>query len=395
MKKILIILALAALGVLFLLAKPVKASSAEGLGFSTLIVNNNDSKNEREVKKEFEVKPGGKLTIDLKTGSSIEIKGWDKDLLSANAVIKNEDEDNQIEFSFTKNGNDVEITSEYKYHRNHNHSSARLIIQMPQKYSVDFKTMGGSVTIENVEGTSEGKTMGGAIHLSRLRNYVDIETMGGEISLKDSEVDGKLKTMGGAIHFENVKGDVDASTMGGAIKQINVQGKSKSGKGVKISTMGGPIDVDDAPNGANLKTMGGNIHVKKAAKFVYAETMGGEINIEEIDGGVEATTMGGDVDVKMIGDPKTGNRDVLLSSKGGDITLIVPAGLPMDVDIKITVTDREDVNDYKIVNDFQIKEDRTDRDGHKRYVKGTGTVNGGGNKIKIRTINGNVYLRKG
>lgn len=401
MKKLVLILVLAALGILFLLAKQSKASSLEGLYNNSIKFSNEKSRDEREVKKEFDVKSGGKLTIDLKTGASIEIKGWDKDLLSARAVISEEDEDNPMEFSFEKNGNNVEITSEFKYEKRSNHSNAKLIVYLPQKYNVEFNTMGGAVIVGNVEGNTEGKTMGGAIVLSELKGYVNTETMGGAISLKDSKVDGKIKTMGGPIHLDNVKGDVDATTMGGAIIQSNVQGKDKSGKGVTISTMGGPIVVDQALNGAHVKTMGGNIDIKKAAKHVYAETMGGDISIGEIDGSVEASTMGGDIDVKMTGALKAGDKSVSLSSKGGDVTLTVPNGLPMDVDIQITVKDEHKYDKYKIVSDFQINEDRSSgewKESHHnrgKHINGTGTINGGGNKIKIRTINGNVYLKKG
>jgi hypothetical protein len=386
--------------VLLLLVKPAKAAVVDGYFNCPIKIGSEDLKGDREIKKEFDVKSGGKLTIDLKTGSSIEIRGWDKDLLSARVIIEREDRDNPMEFNFEKRGNDVEITSEFQHRSRNTRSNAKLIVNLPQKYNVDFNTMGGAVIIENVEGNTEGKTMGGAINLKQLKGTVNTETMGGAISLSNSEVDGTVKTMGGAVNLENVKGDVDASTMGGAVRQTNVQGRDKSGKGVKISTMGGPIEVDQAPNGAHLKTMGGKIHVNKAAKFVYAETMGGEVSIDEIDGGVEASTMGGDVDVKMVGDPKVGERNVSLSSKGGDITLTVPAELPMDIDIKIIVSDEDNYNKYKIVSDFPVKEEKVGdwkefSGSDSNYIKGKGTVNGGGNKIKIRTVNGDVYLKKG
>ena len=95
-----------------------------------------------------------------------------------------------------------------------------------------------------------------------------------------------------------------------------------------------------------------------------------------------------------------GDKNVSLSSKGGDVTLTVPDGLPMDVDIQITVKDEDRYDKYKIVSDFQLKEDHSSgewKESHHnrgKHINGTGTINGGGNKIKIRTINGNVYLKK-
>jgi len=102
--------------------------------------------------------------------------------------------------------------------------------------------------------------------------------------------------------------------------------------------------------------------------------------------------MGGDVEVKMVGDPKDGDRDVKLTSMGGDITLVVPNGLSMDIDIEIAYTknSRKDFDDCKIVSDFKIDEKRTTEwerkkgNSERKYVYGKGSVDGGKNKITIR-----------
>ena len=404
MKKFTQIILLSLFGLVFIAAAP---SSNCILDTSrNNCADENLSKDHREVKKEFEVKPGGKVTIHLKTGSDIEIKGWDKDLLTVNASIK-DDEDNPVEMEFNQNGNDVEITSEYSHRNRHNSSDAKLVLQVPKKFNVEFNTMGGDVSIAFVEGNIEGKTMGGELELLNLKGVLDVVTMGGEITLKDSEVDGKVKTMGGEVLVENVKGDVNASSMGGKVRQINVEGRGKSiGNEVNISTMGGELEIDKAPNGAKLKTMGGDIKVNNVGKFLDAETMGGDIEAKEIDGWIKATTMGGDVDVKMVGDPNDGKRDVTIKSMGGDITLVVPAGLSMDIDIEVVfskgrkVKSDEDFNKLKIVSDFPVKEERStewdySKGSPRKFLNGTGSVNGGKNKVKITTYNGNVYLKKG
>jgi len=107
--------------------------------------------------------------------------------------------------------------------------------------------------------------------------------------------------------------------------------------------------------------------------------------------------MGGDVDIKMVGNPDEGDRSVFLKSMGGDITLSVPEGLSMELDLDITY-DRKHEDDVKIVSDFQFDEERTEEwnndDSPKKHIYGTGSVNGGQNRIKIKTINGKIYLNK-
>lgn len=335
--------------------------------------------------------------MDLKTGGSIKIEGWNKDLATIEVEISGKDANN-MKYDFEQNGNNITVTSEFKRKYRNNSSDVTFTIRIPNKFNVEFETMGGGVTLISIDGKMKGKTMGGELNLRDLKGYLDVTTMGGKIILKDSEVDGRAKTMGGEVLVENVKGDINASSMGGNVRHSNVTGRNKSvGKEVDISTMGGDLDVDKAPNGARLHTMGGDITINHADKYVKAKTMGGEVIIKEVDGWVEATTMGGDIEVKMIGDPKEGKRDVSLTSMSGDVTLIVPAGLSMDIDIELAYTKKH--TNCKIVSDFEIKEERTsewddDHGSPRKYIYGTGSVNGGKNKITINTINGNVYLKK-
>ena len=207
--------------------------------------------------------------------------------------------------------------------------------------------------------------------------------------------------MGGSIRIEDVDGALDGSTMGGSVTYRNVTGRSSSStpEPLHITTMGGSIEVDEAPNGAELDTKGGSIEVNRAGNYVKAETMGGSIIIREIDGWVDASTMGGSVEVNMVGDPDKGNRDVYISSKGGDIELIVPQGLSMDFDIELAFTKNSD-RDYDIYSDFELKKKRTDEwEGHwgskRKFIYGTGQYKGGKNKIRIATVNGDITIKEG
>ena len=207
--------------------------------------------------------------------------------------------------------------------------------------------MGGAIRISEIEGRLNGKTMGGEVRPSNIKGDLDLSTMGGEINLTNSEVDGTLSTMGGKVVFEDVIGNVKGSSMGGNVVYRNVRRLVSTrssaqpdsvGEEVNISTMGGEIRVDDAPLGANVSTMGGDVNVGRVARFVKAKTMGGDIRIQAIDGWVEAETMGGNVSVSMIGAENGMRRSANISSKGGEITLTVPAGLSVQFDLEPAYT---------------------------------------------------------
>lgn len=351
---------------------------------------------EEVIKKEFKVTEGEKLEVNLKSGGVINVTGWDKKLALIKVLYSGEKE-KKWDFTMRKTASGVEVESR---HAEKSGKAPGLEIFVPVKFDLDLKTMGGGITLRNIDGDIGGRTMGGNLDLKELKGEINLKTMGGEIVLKDSDIDGRVKTYGGRVLLENVTGDIKGSSLGGNVVYKNVKprnGKS-TGKVVHITTMGGSINVSDAPEGARVKTMGGKIHIRSAKEFVSAKTMGGDIDIDDVDGWVNATTMGGDVRVTMTGNPEKGKRDVTLSSMGGDIALTVPAGLSMDIDIELVFT-KDSRKEYKIISDFDLKRRVSDKwdfgsGSPRKTIYAEAQVKGGKNKIKIKTVNGNIYLKE-
>ena len=352
-----------------------------------------------ELQREFSVKPGQQLTLDLRTGAGVRIEGWDKSVVRIDgSVIGNRSDEIEIEAEQTPSG--VELTTRYRGREDgHHNSDGEFDIRVPNQFNVEIQSMGGSITLRNVNGEFEGSTMGGELNLSDLKGKISLSTMGGDITLVRSHLDGEVSTMGGEVMLEEVSGSVTGSSMGGNVIQKRSSGDGKSADEVQISTMGGKLNVQEAPAGAVLSTMGGDIHVVSAKDHVKAKTMGGDIRIDSVDGWVDAETMGGNVQVKMIGDPSKGKRDVELVSLGGDIELTVPENLAMTVDVELAYTKGKSGR-YSVQSDFPLKTEETDEwdyeDGSPRkYITATGKVGNGSHRIRIKTINGDVILKKG
>lgn len=389
---------------------------------------------DRMIDKSFPLAMGGKLEIDLDTGGAIEIIGWDKNEIAVRVEIGGEDAD-AVNVELEPGSELFRIHSELE-RRRHIEVDVAFTIRVPAKCDIRIDSNGGGVKIEGVEGKLSGKTLGGALELARVKGEIRLETMGGSASVVSSEADGEISTMGGEVVIRDVKGDLKGSTMGGQVTYENVTGRSAAsddeemhvstmggdikiagtdrkvsaqtmggdidvGKAeeVSVTTMGGDIDVGDAPAGAKVTTMGGDITVTSAGVYVKAKTMGGDIEIGSVDGKIIATTMGGDVTAKMVGDPKKGDRGVDVSSMGGDIEITVPAGLSMKFDIEIEYT-KKHKDKVKITSDFPMNVEETPEwERHhgslRKFIYGTGSVGGGEHLVKIKTINGNITLRKG
>ncbi len=361
--------------------------------------NTGSTSGANSIQKEFQIPMGKRLMIDLETGGSLHISGWEKEIVSVNgAAIGCYPEDCTFDVSESDEG--VEITSEFSNRRDSHRSRIDLEINVPARFDLDIETTGGSIQIDKVEGKIEGTTMGGKLELSGLKGNLSMSTMGGSITLTDSVVDGKVHTMGGPVLIQDVTGDLKGSSMGGTVEYKNVKKKpgADETKETKMTTMGGDLDISDAPSGANLETMGGDIHVSSAADHVKATTMGGDIHIDAIDGWIDAHTMGGDVVANMTGNPSMGKRDVNISSKDGDIEVTLPNGLSVTLDLRLAYTTRAR-NQYRIISDFPIRLEETDkwddREGTPRkYIYGKSPETGGQHRIRIETINGNIVLKK-
>src|SRR5690349_1951251 len=146
---------------------------------------------------------------------------------------------------------------------------------------------------------------------------------------------------------------------------------------LRISKNAGPINVEDAPNGAKLVTGAGKIYVKSAKRFVAGGTGAGSIVIDAIDGSVDVATGSGTVNVTMVGDPAAGEHDVKIVCSIGDVTLVVPDGLGMDLDLKLAFTNNAK-KEYRIVSDFPMNQHVTDEwssingSTPRKFILGTG-----------------------
>jgi len=102
--------------------------------------------------------------------------------------------------------------------------------------------------------------------------------------------------------------------------------------------------------------------------------------------------MGGNVEATVVGS----GGDVTLQSMSGDITLTVPRGFGMQLDLEIAYT-RESGRGYRIVSDLDLTRSSTDEWDHehgspRKYLRAEGSVAGGKNRVTIKTVNGDIKI---
>ena len=191
---------------------------------------------------------------------------------------------------------------------------------------------------------------------------VKILTHSGEIQVGSAGAGADVKTLGGDIEIGPVKGDFAAQTLAGNVRAISVAGAAK------------------------VETSGGDIRIGRVDGGLEARTGGGDIVVPVVLGAVNARTAGGDVRIAVAS--RQLREGISIQSGGGDVNLTLPADFRGNLELIVTDADPDEIS---IRSDFpEVSISR--REG---TVRGTGAVNGGGEKVRVQTTSGTIRLRRG
>ena len=363
----------------------------------------------QDIEREFDVQPGGRLNI-LSDAGPITVRSWDQNQVRVR-VINHDAYDVTVEQS----GNEIRVVAEDDRGR----SRIRFEAQVPREFNLELDTGGGAIEVGDMLGNVYTDTSGGSITVGRVENGdVVADTSGGRIEINEViNGDVMADTSGGRIEIGNVIGDVNADTSGGAITIGDVDGDvvaDTSGGNIEVGEVTGDVELDTSggsiragyaggrmtadTSGGNITlegsdrlliadTSGGTIRVRRSGGPVEVDTSGGNIYLGPINGYIEADTSGGSIEAELGTIEPGQDAHIDLDSSGGDIELKVPAGHAATVDARIEVS-RRARGDYRIYTDFPLTITGQDE----REVQGRGDINGGGDRIRIETSNGDIRI---
>ena len=190
-----------------------------------------DTAVESRVERSFQVAPGGRLTIDADRGS-IEVRVADRDLVDVTIERKVKRngkwsveevlEDFVITFDHSEDGVTIRAKCDQdnlrRWSRERNRLRVKFLVTVPQQYNVDLKTLGGGISVEDLEGEVRSQTVGGGLQIGRINGPVWGRTAGGNIEVEGTGGDADVRTSGGGITIGTVDGAVEAQTAGGSIR---------------------------------------------------------------------------------------------------------------------------------------------------------------------------------
>ncbi len=255
--------------------------------------------------------PGGTLRVRLDVGS-VQIESDDEDQVRVEASYSG-----TMEFELIRKGSDVELDGRSEGFWGFLGSQrVRVRVRIPERYSVEVETRGGSIDLEEIGGTVKARNSGGSIELDGATGSVDLETSGGSIEVYEVEGEVRARTSGGRITVSEARGPIDVETQGGELRIHDVSGP------VRGRTSGGSISVrfEDHPEG-ELETSGGSIEAE------LPEDVGVEIDARTSGGRVEVDAplrMRGSIDHSHVQGELFGGGPLLrLHTSGGNIRVRV------------------------------------------------------------------------
>ena len=290
------------------------------------------SKYQDSIERTFMVHEGGTLDIKSDIGS-ISVTSGTKETVEVriNREVDTNNKDlaeeilENLEISMEKQRDDVYIEIDYKnkdwnffslFSNKRNNLRLKIEVTIPEKYNVDLKTSGGSITVEDLDGYANCRTSGGSIELESVNGPVNANTSGGRIRLASAYGDAYLRSSGGGITTENISGSVNAHTSGGGIEIGEVAGN------IDATTSGGSITAhlsNQITENCRLTSSGGSIYlyINPECRFsINAQTSGGGVKTDfpvTLTGELEKNRLNADIN--------GGGPEIYLRTSGGGINL--------------------------------------------------------------------------
>jgi hypothetical protein len=300
---------------------------------------------EERINREVDVRPDGKLVLDVDFGTvGLKPGADDKVAVEAFRSIDFGDKAKEKKYlarapiTITAENNIVTVRARAPrevrpdwFHRTR--TNGRYMIRVPKNFSADLNTGGGDITASELMGDMRADSDGGDLRLSHLRGALSARSGGGDIKLDDCDGAAEIKTGGGDIVFTDSKGTLHGRTDGGTIEVHNFVG-----------------DTD-------------------------VSTGGGEVTLERIDGAIAGETSGGSIAVSVSG---VAIKKISLESSGGDIDLALPKSATADISAQ--------TSGGRITTNLPLEVTRAD-DEHLR-----GKLNGGGPSVLLRTSGGSISI---
>lgn len=323
-----------------------------------------------------------------------------------------------IKYELKQNGNKITFTYKLDGRQTREVNTVDLIVTVPTETVVDIENGFGTVDVSDVKGTVDISSDFGDVTVQNIEGALTLDNSSGEITISNVDAgsqDVQITADFGKITLEKVNGkDININSSSGSLTLTNVRAtgeifsnsdfgnvtidngsaasttiESSSGKVslTKVNIRGaliitndfGDIELDQVMAGSyDLDSNSGSITVDGAKGSIKAQTDFGSIDIKNAENvTVDLKSNSGGVDFSG----SLGEGPHTIQSDFGGITLSIPADSELNVDLNTDLG--------SISSDIPITV-TLDGDGEKNHQ--TGSMNGGGAQLTVKTNNGAIDI---
>ena len=208
-----------------------------------------------EVDQRLDAASDGVVSISNIAGS-VEVPGWSREEVEVTGTLGKDVE----ELVFERDGNEIEIT--VKAPKRHRHGiSSDLVINVPEKSSLEVVCVSSEIEIQNVHGVQHLQSVSGDIESEAHSADIELVSVSGDIEVEgdDKAIRAELSSVSGDIDAQNLAGEVVTDTVNGDISLVD----SKFDR-ARLETVNGDVVFDSAllkEGSFGLETINGDLDI--------------------------------------------------------------------------------------------------------------------------------------
>jgi DUF4097 and DUF4098 domain-containing protein YvlB len=322
--------------------------------------------------------PGSSLKV-VSDGGDISISSWDKNQIEVSVRksirTRNQAEANQMDAAtqaqIVVNGNEVLLNAN-TMGAGGSGVKSNLAIYLPRNAGVTVAARHGDVTVDGRTGDIEVSASHGDVRLSAITGNISVAVRHGSMHAK--KIDGDAAVTGAmdeAKLFDITgKASVDGEVSDGlSLARIGKQVAFRSSRtDLEFASLPGELHL--TPDDLNARQVTGPFHLVTRSKDIHLENISGDVHVENANGRLELHA------------EKLPLGALELSNSNADIKLVLPAEAAFSLD---ATARRGDIDsDFGGISVFREHGDN----------RATGRVGGGGPKLEISNVHGDVEIRK-
>lgn len=213
---------------------------------------------------------------------SIDVSSWEKPSVEITGTLGKGSERLDVDGSEKHLSVKVILPSQSKHAKD-----TDLRLRVPKGAAVYVTGVSAGITVEDVAGDLELKTVSGSVRATGVAGRVEAETVSGGVTIEGSSSNVEAKAVSGSIKIRTAQGRVEASTVSGS---ITIDGETIERLECEAISGGIKYTGSVAPNGnIELKTHSGNI------TLVLPATTDAKFDLSAFSGGIRSALGDGEV----------------------------------------------------------------------------------------------------